>query len=260
VVTQAQSLLATLDTAPPQVVISSEIVSINSSEVKNLGINWSGVTGTNNTPGQINVGLTEAQSNSPLSLGRIIRAPIDISATLNALETMDKAKVINRPSTVVQNGEQATIHVGSQFFYAVVSAVTQNGPVYSQQSLNTGVTLQVRPTVSQDGLITLEITTNVTDTPTFRRDISGLDLPIIPENSSTTVVQVRSGETLVIGGLMQSREEEHRQAVSGLGRLPLIGSLFRSKRTLPAQSELVILVTPSIVGATAPAAAPSAGR
>lgn len=261
VVTRAQSLLSTLDTAPPQVSINSEIVSINSSELKNLGINWSGIAGGTSTPGQVNIGLTESQSNSALNFGRIIRAPIDISATLNALETMDKAKVINRPSTVVQNGEQASIHVGSQFFYAVVSAVTQNGPVYSQQSLDTGVTLQVKPTVSQDGLITLEITTNVTDIPTFRRDVSGLDLPIIPENSSTTVVQVRSGETLVIGGLMQSREEEHRQQVSGLGKLPLVGSLFRSKKTLPAQSELVILVTPSIVGATAPAAtAPSAGR
>jgi type II secretory pathway component GspD/PulD (secretin) len=152
--------------------------------------------------------------------------------------------------------------VGGQFFYETVTAITNTGPVYSLSSIDTGVTMQVRPLVSQDGLITLEITSNVTETPTFRRGVSGADLPTIQENSSTTVVQVRSGETLVIGGLMQSREEEQRQSVPGLGKLPLIGSLFRSKRVAPSQTELVILVTPTLVGTgtAAPAAAPATGQ
>ncbi|OPZ88111.1 MAG: Type II secretion system protein D precursor [bacterium ADurb.Bin429] len=262
VVTRAQSLLLTLDTAPAQVSINTEIVSLNSGEVNNLGVNWSGIIGTTNVAGQASVNLNETQPSDPLDLGRIVRAPININATINALQTANKAKVINRPSTVVQNGEQATIHVGGQFFYETVSAIANTGPVFSLNSVNTGVTLQVRPLVSSDGLITLEITSSVTETPTFRKGISGADLPNIQENTSTTVVQVRSGETLVIGGLMQSREEEQRQSVPGLGKLPLIGSLFRSKRVAPSQTELVILVTPSLVGtgAPAPAPTPSAGQ
>jgi type II secretory pathway component GspD/PulD (secretin) len=262
VVTRAQSLLLMLDTAPPQVSINTEIVSINSSEVKNLGVNWNGIIGTTSVPGQVDIGLGETQSSDPLQLGRFVRAPINLSATINALQSANKAKIINRPSTVVQNGEQASIHVGGQFFYETVTAITNTGPVYSLSSIDTGVTMQVRPLVSQDGLITLEITSNVTETPTFRRGVSGADLPTIQENSSTTVVQVRSGETLVIGGLMQSREEEQRQSVPGLGKLPLIGSLFRSKRVAPSQTELVILVTPTLVGTgtAAPAAAPATGQ
>ncbi|HOF86675.1 MAG TPA: secretin and TonB N-terminal domain-containing protein [Armatimonadota bacterium] len=262
VVTRAQSLLLTLDTAPAQVSINTEIVSLNSGEVKNLGVNWSGIIGTTTVAGQASVDFTEAQPSDPLDLGRIVRAPLNINATINALQTANKAKIINRPSTVVQNGEQATIHVGGQFFYETVSAIANTGPVFSLNSVNTGVTLQVRPLVSSDGLITLEITSSVTETPTFRKGVSGADLPTIQENSSTTVVQVRSGETLVIGGLMQSREEEQRQSVPGLGKLPLIGSMFRSKRVAPSQTELVILVTPSLVGtgAPAPAPTPSAGQ
>ncbi|MHB9131260.1 MAG: secretin and TonB N-terminal domain-containing protein [Armatimonadota bacterium] len=258
VVLAAENSLAAWDTQPPQIEIKAEMVSINSSDITNLGITWGGVIGGKTTVGSVGVGLHESANTDPLKLGRIFRDPLDLSATINALQTQNKAKVINRPDIVVQNGQEATIHVGGKFFYEKLTGYTQQGPTVTTESVDTGVTLKVKPRLSSDGVITLEITSNVTDEPIFRTSSSGLDLPEFRINSTATVVPVRDGETLVIGGLMQTRREEVTTSVPVLGKIPLIGALFRSKKTSPSQTDLVIMVTPRVLrpaGTTTPATA-----
>lgn len=255
IVAQAEQMLAKLDAEPLQISVKAEIININSSEVNNLGVQWAGTDGKTATPNSVTAGLSEAQSGDPLQLGRIVRNPIALNVTLNALQSSNKAKIISRPSTVVQNGREALIHAGDKIFYEMLTSFSNGTPVYSQQSIDTGVTLKVRPLMSKDGIITLEMTTNVTQQPTFHKGVSGSDLPTISGVSTTNVVQVRPDETLVIGGLRQMSQQEVQQRVPFLSKIPLLGMLFKNKQTTPSETELLILVTPSVLHgpATAPA-------
>ena len=231
------------DVAPAQVSIQTQVVSITSSALRNLGVEW----GSPGAPGTVTVGLTEQQSGDPLQLGRIVRSPVTLTATLNALERSNKAKIINRPTSVVMNGRTSFIHVGDVIYYEEFRGYDQQGnKIFSQTSLNTGVTLNVRPIVSPDGIITLEIQSAVTEEPVFVAGVASL-LPRFRANATTTTVQVRDGETLIIGGLMQTTEKEQRQGVPVLSRIPLIGALFTSKQTTPSQTELLIMVTPNLI-------------
>jgi len=248
VVASAVQMITSLDTEPAQISIKAEIVSINSSEMENLGVQWGGVSGGIPTPGTTSTNLSEQQTGDPLQFGRIVRDPLTLNMTLNALETKSKAKVVNRPASVVKNGRTSTIHVGRVTYYETLTGYDQTGKaIFSSNSLNTGITLQVRPLVSPDGVITLEIASDVADDPQFIVGASGAKLPFFDESSSTTVVQVRDNETLVIGGLMQNMQSEVQQNVPVLSRIPLLGHLFSNKETNPHRQELLILVTPHIL-------------
>jgi len=251
VVAQAIALVAERDVVPPQVTISTQIVSVVSSAIKNLGIEW----GSNGQPSSISTTFNESQPGEPLQFGRFVRTPVSLTATLNLLQSANKAKIVNRPTSVVQNGQVSFIHVGDVISYEKFMGYDANArPIFSIDFINTGITLYVRPLVSPDGTIQLSIMSGVTDPPTFRRGIVS-DLPSFRETSSTTVVQVQDGETLVIGGLMQEMQDERRQDVALLSKIPLIGPLFRSKRSAPSQTELLIMVTPTVVKPARPAPA-----
>ncbi len=248
VVTRAEALLTRLDNEPAQISVGTEILSITDNALTNLGVEWGSLSSAGILqPGAMSVGMNETQSGDPLKLGMIIRNPINLNATINMLASQNKVKVLNRPTTVVENGRQALIHVGEIVTYESLNGYTSTGPAYSTNTLSTGVTVQVKPLQSKDGVITLEISTNVTDEPIFRTSSSGSELPSYRENANTTVVKVHDGETLVIGGLRQTSESVSRDEVPVLGRIPLIGNLFRSKKTTPSQSELLILVTPKVL-------------
>ena len=195
IVYRAVQMLTSLDVEPPQISIQTEIISIETSEANSLGVQWSSQVNGTSVPNALSTTLTEQQSGDPLQLGRIVRNPFSLSATLNLLESHNKAKLINLSTTVVQNGREAVIHVGKTYYYEILASYSNGTPVYSTQSLNTGVTLKVRPLMSKDGVITLEITTDVTEDPTFTLGIGGLQLPQFAESDNTTVVQIHDNET-----------------------------------------------------------------
>jgi type II secretory pathway component GspD/PulD (secretin) len=254
VVAQAVQLIEQMDIEPPQISLNAQIVSVSMDSERALGVQW---------PGSVTTKLNEQQSGKAFQFGRIVRDPISLQVTLNALESQHKAKIISRPASVVKNGRTSFIHVGKLVTYDTFKGLDATGnKVFSTDTLTTGVTMYVRPIVSPDGIITLDIMSGVTDDPIFRVSASGSDLPQVNETATTTTVQVRDGETLVIGGLTQQKQEETRTGVPILSRIPLVGALFTNKSVKPAQSELLIMVTPSIVkpgttpapaGLTAPA-------
>jgi general secretion pathway protein D len=180
-----------------------------------------------------------------------------LDATLNLLETQNKAKVISTPRTVVQNGRQATIHVGQQYMYETVAAVPNGVPTYTTQTIDIGVTLQVQPKMSSDGVITLGITSVVSSLLGTTTGADGAQLPQVQETKSATTVQVHDGETLVIGGLKQDATSFTTTGVPFLMHLPLLGPLFQNKQSQPNDQELLILVTPESIKALAAGTDPS---
>ena len=239
VVDRAVALLNQLDTESTQVSIQTEVVSVNSNVTDELGVDW----GLENIP----VGLNEQQSGDALKFGRIVRNPLSFNLKISALQQQQKAKVLNQPSTVVQNGRQAVIHIGDKILYETLAGYSNGSAIYSTNELDVGVTMQVLPQVSSDGVVTLELSTNISTLTGFTTGADGASLPQTNETQSSTVVQVHDGEALVIGGLKQNSTSVTTRSVPVLGKIPLIGPLFASKTSVPSNTDLIIVVTPHIL-------------
>lgn len=246
VVASAIQLVQQMDVEPLLVSIKAQIISMDADAEKTLGVQW---------PGSVSTTLTEQDSGDPLKFGTILRDPVSLKVTLNALETQHKLKVISRPGSVVRNGNVSLIHVGKTVtFERFVGLDSAGNKVFSTETIDTGVSMQLRPLVSADGVITVDIMAAITSDPAFRVSASGSDLPTVTTTTTTTTVQVRDGETLVIGGLTQEKQEERRSGVPLLSRIPLIGGAFRNKTTTPTQTDLVIMITPTILKPGSPEA------
>ena len=245
--------LKTLDTATQLVTLEAKILAINKSEEKNLGIqwNWDKIP---QYPYRSND--TDEKDNSPdsnakghLRLWRHTNAQFQFSATLNALITSGKAKVLATPSMITIPGKEASIFIGSHI--PVVTEKHYNGQSsYSTEYVDAGIKLQYTPIVSRDGYITATVHTEVS-TPTL---ISELKNYRINSRTADTNVRMRNGETLVIGGLISEEEQKQLQQIPFLSKIPLLGALFKNHYSSKSKTEVIMLLTPYLSNAgTSPA-------
>jgi len=125
--------------------------------------------------------------------------------------------------------------------------VTQVTP----QQINVGIVLDVLPQIGSDNAVTMNIrpvVTSVRETKRFTgADGSIFEAPVIDTRESDTMARLRAGETIIIGGLMQTRHEKVQSGVPGLRSIPLLGRLFTSYRDVERKAELVIFLTPTII-------------
>lgn len=204
---------------------------------RNGGRDWSG---GNSFSRSVNVSYADLVgfANNPLKWIGQHFAPVNM--TLSALVTKGKAKVLSRPSVTTLIGEQATIQIGGQIPYSTYSDTGR--PLV--QFKDYGIILQFRPIIDTQKRITSMVHTEVSN-------ISGQAVdgqPIIAKRSADAVVNLHSGETMVIGGLMDSSESRSVQKIPLLGDIPILGEFFKHTSKSRDKRELIILVTPRIVG------------
>ncbi|MEM9058537.1 MAG: pilus (MSHA type) biogenesis protein MshL, partial [Pseudomonadota bacterium] len=184
----------------------------------------------------------------------------DFNAFIELLEVQGDTRVLSSPRVATLNNQKAVIKAGTdEFFVTDVSSNTVTGtsatttrdvqltPFFS------GIALDVTPQISADNVVTLHVHPTVSDVTDQEKDltVSGqtdrLPLAVSEVRESDTVVRARSGQIIVIGGLMRESRRDEGFATPGLGRLPLVGNLFRSQRQVTRKSELVILLKPVVV-------------
>jgi general secretion pathway protein D len=171
---------------------------------------------------------------------------IDLRAQLNAFANDQNVKILSSPRLLALDNEAARIQIGTQL--QVVSSESQNESapsgdiVRTFQSVETGVILEIVPTINEGGLVQLEITQEVSDAG----DNPGTSPPILKRIVSTKMV-AKSGETVLIGGLISHTETETENKVPLLGDIPLLGYLFKSTSKREVAQEMIILITPHIV-------------
>src|SRR5262249_40680308 len=153
----------------------------------------------------------------------------------------NKVDIMASPRMLVLNKQLAQIQLGERLGYQ--QSVTSFPTTYSYvQFLNTGTLLLLRPYVTTDGMVRMEIHPERSD-----GRILPNGLPTASVSELTTNVMVPDGATIVIGGLMENEEETDEAGVLGLSRMPLIGPLFRDRTTNTTKRELIVLLTPRIV-------------
>jgi type IV pilus assembly protein PilQ len=241
---QAESMIRSLDTRTPQVEIVARLVDVDVSATRDLGIKW----GLHNVD-IMDAGVSEhfdvnaADVTGPAGVVRVgtVKPFGSVEATLQALESKNKANIISNPRITTVNNREASVVVGKQIPLIVQdfagNAVTQMTTI--------GIKLSVTPHINVGNKITMDVHPEVSDLAAQATVQGGI---IINTTMADTRVMVNDGETAVIGGLIRSNESTTKRGIPILMDIPLIGMLFRSSSTTQAKRELLIFVTPKILG------------
>ncbi len=172
----------------------------------------------------------------------LVRADRILTASLQALVTQSKAKILSSPKVVTINGEAAKIQAVQDIRFRTTTV--SNGVVTSDfKTVSAGIILTVTPTINAEDRITLKINPE-SSFPTQESTEAG---PIIRTRTAQTTVVVRDGDTLVIGGMIDDQDTKGVSKVPLLGDIPILGVFFRSTTTRKTRNELLVFVTPRIV-------------
>jgi general secretion pathway protein D len=244
-----QSLLAVvreLDVTPPQVLIEATVAEVKLNDQLQYGVQWflqkfpsfqgsfSGLTGAGTAP--IYPGLNLAY------LGT------NVQVALNALQGVTDVEVLATPRMLVLANDTATLQVGSS-----VPTVTTSSSGIQANSLvvnnveyrDTGVVLTVTPRVGAKGEIYIDVQQEVSDvSPTTT---SNIDSPTIDQRKFHTQIAVESGQSVAIGGLIQTKRNRTDSGVPGLSRIPVVGAAFRQRDVTRTRDELVVFLKPTLV-------------
>lgn len=181
-----------------------------------------------------------------LTYDSVVKLQPEFYVTLKNLVSQGVANLKANPKITTLNGHQAKINVGKVQYYKVINNSTGDDESKTQtqyQSINAGITLDVKPWVSSTGEITLELHPSISNLGTPAAE----GPPGISQRQIDTTVRVKSGETIIIGGLIQDDLSETLDKVPFLGDLPWIGRLFQQKITNVNQTELIMYITPHIL-------------
>lgn len=271
-VEDVKALVATLDTATPQVLIEARIVEVDTSFTRELGVQWGGsytsdgattvgVTGIQDSTGSSNAGQTLSNQtpytagsvpvnyavNLPASVGLgsgggialgILRDNLRLDLSLSALEASGKGKVVSSPKVVTIDNKEALIEQGTQIPYSTVSASGTN-----TQFVDATLSLKVTPHITPEGSIIMKLEAKNDS----QGETGATGQPAINKKKATTEVLVRDGETAVIGGILQVTRKEDEKAVPWLSRIPVLGFFFKNTLTQSSNRELLIFITPKIL-------------
>ncbi len=239
----AKGLIDQLDVEQKLVVLDTEILEIDETVAKNLGLSLTSpvlsTTFSETTPYAANGGTPPPF----LAFQAVGRSPLSLGLNLNLLIQSGKGRVLADPRITTISGRTATIRAGDNIAILTTTGGGTGTVATTQlQTFQTGVTLDITPVVNAGNFITVALHPTV-------NSLSGISngIPQISTRDTQTTVAMREDETLVIGGLIQDTATSTTQKIPLLGDLPLIGKAFRNENVNRERNELVITVTPHIV-------------
>lgn len=241
-----EKALRELDKAPAQVLIEASIVEVSLTGNLAYGVEWYVQNGlSNGREGHALLNLRDSGGIGARQPGfsyTIMNKAGAVRATLNALAEKSQVRLLSNPSVLVLDNHNATIQVGRQQPIKSSTAVTTGNLVTESITYkDTGVMLSVTPSVNSGGLITMDIVQQVID-------VGEIDAATQQRNFLNRQIQsrvaVRSGEPIVLGGLIRENGTEGRSGVPGLADIPLLGSLFSTTSNKRERTELLVLLTP----------------
>ena len=235
--------LEQLDTPPLQVLMEVTIMDVQLTGDLAYGIQWfleNGAAGDSDSA-TLGDGLTFAQTFSYAG----VRDGGDLRAVLGLLSAEGKVEVLSSPSVLVRNNNSASIRVGNQQ-PVPTAALNPDGTIIasSVSYRDTGVLLEIEPSITSSGTVNVEITQQVTDVGEI--DVATSQRTFLNRNLSTSV-SVDNGETIILGGLIRTNKAITRSGVPGLRDIPGIGFLFGKTVTSDVRVELVMMLSPRII-------------
>jgi general secretion pathway protein D len=252
---QHLGLLRQLDTQPKQVLIEATIAELSLTDELKYGVEWYINNTINNGPitGGTLGHLIDASTGNLGMAFNYVTSTANFKAMINALATKNKANILSTPRLTVLDNHEAVIQIGQDVPVATgeqttaASTGTEPTILRSIQYRSLGIILKVKPTINTEGLLTLELTQEVSD---LSKSTGVGDSPIIAIRRINTSVVAATGQTVALGGLMKQQKGIIERKVPLLGDIPLIGNLFKVTENTDDRTELLILVTPTILTKT----------
>ncbi len=247
--TQVKALIEQLDQPQPQVLIQVLLAEVTLDSTTELGVEWSyaGAKSGNNFLTGTDFGV--AQELQTFGGYSAAVTGSDYTFLLRALKNDGRLEVLSRPQILTADNKPASINIGQRVPLITDSQITpQGGSVTTFRYEDVGINLTVTPRISPDGLVSMEVsTTNSAISSSTVQVGSSANVPIINSRRATTSLSVQSGQTIIIGGLISTTDDERVKKMPLLGDIPLIGALFRSSRRATDRKELLILLTPQVL-------------
>ena len=241
-----------LDVVPRQVLVEVTIAEVTLDGALSYGLEWF-FSGNNNVTGSLfnSNGARLTTPTGPVSpqlpFSAVWRgAGGNIRAVLSALASTTKVNVLSSPHLMVTDNQVAKINVGSSVPVQGQSTLSGTNVITSVNYVDTGVVLSVRPHINSGGLVTLEISQEVSDVQ-VGVTTTGLNSPTINKRSAQTTVAVQSGDTMVLGGLIKDDKNIGSSGLPFLSEIPVVGALFGAKTETKSRREMIITITPRVV-------------
>ena len=239
-----KKLVKSLDQPIPQVHISAHIVTMNKQSMDELGIKW-GYTGHSSqvlSKFDVDFGVTNAASSVGFNLAKLSGSLLNLE--LSALESENQLEIIASPNLLTANQNMASIKQGTEIPYEVSNGGNGSTSIEFKQAV---LGLEVTPKIiaNDQMILDLYITQNTAGRSIKRRD--GGEALAIETQEIRTQVKIKSGETVVLGGIFQQINNVSKNSVPGISNIPIIGNAFKNKAKKQQKRELVIFITPQLV-------------
>lgn len=245
-----EQALKRLDMPPTQVLIEASIIEVTLNDTLKYGLQWAFSTNDGGYQGQGGLGLNAAgdvlKAASTGFSYSITNGAGAVRAAMNALANKTNVKVVASPSLMVLDNHTAMINVGTQQPYQASETLSTEGTIRTSniQYKDTGVRLEVTPSVNAGNIVTMNVAQEVTD-------VGGVDEATgqrsFLQREVSSRVAVRSGESIVMGGLIQENKNSGKSGVPVLHNLPVVGNLFGTTTVEGSRTELIVVITPRVV-------------
>ncbi len=271
---QIKDVITSLDNPRPQVLIKVVFLEVTHNNSSDIGVEGGyvrklGNTGTGSIANAFGASAisSAATSSVPNVLGQNVQSMLptppgaglyqvlgsDFQATLRAIAQAGKAEILSRPSILARNNQPATISLGQQV--PLVSNTrfdAVNGQINTVTYQNVGIILRVTPFITPDGMVEMIVspeTSSLADRSSWVPISANALAPVVNSRLADTVVVVPDGQTVVIGGLMQTQILESESKIPLLGDIPYLGNAFKRKIKSNQKTELMIFLTPVVIAA-----------
>jgi len=264
-ITEITGLLEKIDRITPQILVEARIYDITSRDKLDLGVEWTAGRNTNYQGGGIGTNPLTPGPRNPFGVGGFSAATaktaaattgflrfgtlnehVDIDVQIRAEQEITEATLLANPRILVLDNETAVFDIITEHPY-VERTVSASGITESVKFKEVGVKLTVTPHVTRNGMLRLHLM------PEFnvfveRVTLSTTDIPVVDTRKVDTIALVKDGQTVVLGGMRKKDVSKEENKIPLLGDLPLIGGLFRFEGEDTAVTELIVFITPRIVG------------
>jgi general secretion pathway protein D len=277
---QLRAVIDSLDQRRAQVMVESLIVEVDSAKESQFGIQWQnlvgganstvGILGTNfATSNLLNLAINGADGKAlpgqglNVATARNVNGKYIMTSLANFLQTNGGSNILSRPSLLTLDNEEAKIVVGQNVPFVTGQYTNNNSsngavnPFQTVERKDVGLTLKVKPQISDTGMVKLTIFQEVSSVDTSKKLTDGL---ITNKRSIESNILVEDGTVVVLGGLLSDSYQDSRQQVPGLGDIPFFGALFRNESRNRSKTNLMVFLRPVVVRDDASAEVLSNGR
>jgi general secretion pathway protein D len=257
----AEKLIAANDLEDPEVMLDIEVLEVSRSRLQELGVEFpnriavnSVITVDTSTAGVGGtVGISKTFTDRPLTLESLLnlnKGRLDVSPNpaVNFRKINGDVNLLSHPRIRVKNNEKAKILVGDKVPIITTTSTANVGVSENVQYVDVGLKLDVEPRITLDDFVNIKIGLEVSSLGDRTVTRNGATVYTIGTRNANTILRLKNGETQILGGLILDDERKNASKLPGLGDVPLLGRLFANQEDSKSKTEIVLAITPRIIG------------